>query len=471
MSDQNTIKNPWGPFRIILIGVFALMLMLSMNTPAYPLITAELNIDPSYVAWMSVAYSLGAAVLAPMMGRLSDLIGLKRILVLGLVLSTVGPLLVGGGLNLPMILVGRLIQGLGTASMIPACTAFAGRFFPPAEAPKAYSVFGAVSTGACIFGPTIAGLVCANFGWRPIYLGGAVLLGISTILVAITMPSIAVLSQKSTRFDFVGSITLFISLGSILTLSTVVDQFGATHPSSLILMALFVICMILFLITETRVEAPLIRLSMFKNRGFTVPALLFLIFSGFTTVFMYMSSYYISGGLRLSSAITGYWAMVQFLVSTLFAIVVNKLLAKMNWQKIALIPIVIMSIACAMYGMFRGTDVSMLLLFLGACLIGAASAFNTPLYTASALREVSDDVRGVASGTFRLIGDLGAPIFVAIFVPMLSSIGRTADGHPDFAVSFPKVCLILLIPCLIALILFFFYPKHDPKQDKKEAAK
>lgn len=72
----------------------------------------------------------------------------------------------------------------------------------------------------------------------------------------------------------------------------------------------------------------------------------------------------------------------------------------------------------------------------------------------------------MASGSFRMISDLSGPLETAIFIPLLSTIGLTAAG-PNFAVSFSKVSLYLLIPCAIAFILFLVYPKHDPRQDAK----
>lgn len=461
LSD-NTVQRPWLVYGVLLFGEFALMLILGMISTVLPYISSDLQINSAYTTYISVFYTLGAAVLAPMMGRLGDLFGMKKILILGEALFAVGCLCIGIASALPVVLLGRFLQGLGVACVTPSCMAFVGRFIPRAESGKAFSIFGAVCTGGCIFGPTIAGFISTNLNWRFVYYGGAVWVVIALVIAFVVMPNIPVVKQAHAKFDALGSVLLFIAVGSFLTMFTMASQRGWTDTVTLVLIASFVVFIILFLIVETKKESPLVNLKLFTMRSFGVSSAMFLLLSGFSTIFMYMSSYYITGGLRLAATVTGFWTMFLFIIQTLSATVISKLLAKFNWQKVAFVPVISLAIACVLFG-FCGADTSVVFVFVIAVVLGFGCAFSTPLTTASAMLDVPDDIKGAASGTFRLVGDMGGSIYVAIFIPLLSTIGAQ-DGVPNFAYSFGKVSLLLLIPVAIALLLAIFYPKHDPKE-------
>ena len=203
---ESSVKRPWFTYGVLLFGLFAIMLILGMITPVLPYISKDLQINSAYTAYVSVLYTLGAAVLAPMMGRLGDLFGMKRILTLGLFLFACGCLCIGIAPSLPVVLAGRFLQGLGFACTTPTCMAFVGRFIPRAESGKAYSIFGAVCTGGCIFGPTIAGFICTTLGWRYVYYGGAVWVAIALVIAMVIMPNIPVVKQAHAKFDIVGSV-------------------------------------------------------------------------------------------------------------------------------------------------------------------------------------------------------------------------------------------------------------------------
>lgn len=468
MSEEKA-RNPWLVYGTLLIGLFFIMIVLSLNAPAYPYMTADLGISSAYIAWMSAAYSMGAAVLAPVMGRLGDMFGLKKILLFGMGIFAAGTLMIGISPNFAVILVGRIVQGLGVASVMPACMAFAGRFFPPDKAPKAYSVFGAVCTGGAIFGPVLSGWLCGVIGWRTMFSGSGIIIAVLTLLPLFLMPKIEPAQRERKKFDVLGSITLFIAVGSLLMLPTLASQIGWTAPGSLVLMAVFVIFLILFITTERKAVSPLINLNMFKRKSFVLPVIMFMIMGGFTTSYAYFMSYYLTAGLGLPSTVTGTWSMFSFAVMTVCAVVVSRLLAKVNWKVVALFPAFAFAGAALLFGLAKPTT-PIFVMFIGAAILGFGGAFSTPLPTASAMDGVSNEERGVASGTFRMIGDLGAPLFVAIFVPLLSILEASPDGIPNFAASFPKVSMLMLIPAAILLLLAFVYPSHDPKKDQKPAA-
>ncbi len=180
---------------------------------------------------------------------------------------------------------------------------------------------------------------------------------------------------------------------------------------------------------------------------------------------MYMATYYVVYGRGLPSSLSGTWTTFMMIIMTASAVLLTKLMNKLNWKHCAFIHIIAAIIACVIFSC-AGPESSPAILFAGAIFLGFVGCCNTPLPSASALDKVEDGERGVASGTFRMFGDLSGPLETAIFIPLLSTIGASADGAPNFTYSFSKVSLLLLIPCVLALLLCFIYPSHDPKEDR-----
>lgn len=463
-NQEVIIKRPWVTFIIMMLGWFAMMLSLGANTTAFPYLTASLGLPAAYLSWMSVTYTMGAAILAPLMGRIGDLIGLKKMSLLGLSLFTIAVVGLGFGRSFIIVLLARLLQGLSVACVVPSCMAFAGRFFSGKETAKAYTILSAVGTGGNIIAPMIAGVLCDGPGYQWVYYIGIAISAIALILVAIVLPKIPVVPQQKGRFDFVGACSLCLSIGGLMVLPTIGSQFGWTHPLAFLCIALFVVFMIVFLVAENRVKHPLLRLSMLKSKSFLIPSVYALVISGIVTVFMYMVTYYVVYGRGMASSISGSWTTFTMIVMTAAAVIVTKLMGKLNWKTCAFIHVISAIVACVVFS-FVGPESPVAILFVGGAFLGLSGCFNSPLPQASALADVGNQERGVASGTFKMFGDLSGPLETAIFIPMLSTIGLTAAGKPNFAVSFSKVSLMLLIPCVIALVLCFVYPKHDPKTD------
>lgn len=464
-SSQTAVNKPWSKYITMLISYFAILIVLSMNTPVYPSLSAEFGISSALISWSSAAYSMSAAILAPIMGRLGDLFGLKRITIFGLVDFVLATVVIAMGPNYWVVLGGRFFQGIAVASVVPCIMSFAGRFIPAKDVAKAYSLLGGIATCATIFGPTLSGFIVANWGWRTVFGMGSAFVAFATVLVFIMLPSIPKAEQVSVKFDIPGSVALFISVGTLLIIPTLANQIGWTAKPIFVLGVVCIVFLILFILRERNTDAPVVNLSLFKKRAFIIPALMFFALNGFTNVWMYMLSYYLTGR-GISSTTNGLWMSFVFVIMTAAAFLVSRMLTTLNWKICAFVPVAVNAVACCVFGLC-GKEASIVLLFVGGAFVGLSGAFNTPLPSGSAMNGISASEQGSVSGTLRLMGDLGAPLFVAIYLPLLSTIDNVG-GVPDYASAFPKVSMLLLISVAVMLVLAIVYPGHDPKQSQAE---
>lgn len=450
------MKNIWKNFYVILFAVFISMTVLGMNTPTYPDMSQKLNIATAFIPWMSASYSIGAAILAPMMGKFGDNVGIKKMSVLGLFIFTVSCLIIAVAPTYGIILLGRFLQGLAIACLLPQIMAFIGIYMKAEDNSKAFAYFGAACSAGVIFGPVISGFLCKLYGFRAVFFVAAIASLFSSLLVMKMMEKTPAVIKEKLPFDYLGSLFLTLGVGSLLILPTIGVMLGYGHIISLILLAVGITFLFLFVKRENSFKNPVVKISLLKQREFIVPAILYLGYNGISQLFLYAMSYYFAMGLSKGVESTGMWTMVVFIVMTLSASAVGYLMKKFDWKLVAMIAIITTIMTVLLFTVV-GKTTPMIVYYLGAILLGFSGAFNTPLNTAAAIRNVANEIKGSASGSFRLIGDLGGPIFVTLFLPLLEVYGRN-NGSVDYVSAFPRLMWTLLIPVGLMFVLTLIYP-------------
>ena len=154
-----------------------------MLLPAIPEIIQEFKITYGTAAWIFSAYLIVAAVMTPVAGRLSDLYGKKKVLLILLTIYIAG--LVAGGFadNISFLLVSRIIQGVGLAA-VPAAFSLLRDTFPPAKLAIAVGVFGSAYSAGSVVGLLVGASIIQNFGWHSTFLAIIPFAALVTIMIA-----------------------------------------------------------------------------------------------------------------------------------------------------------------------------------------------------------------------------------------------------------------------------------------------
>ena len=149
---------------------FLVMLDASIVNVALPSIQSELGFGPAAVTWVVNAYVLAFAGLLLLSGRVADLVGRRRVFVVGASLFTVGTLLAAAAMNKELLIVGRVVQGIGAAGLSPAAMSLLLATFPAAQRARAMGAWGAASTLGGATGVVTGGLLAGTVGWRSVFL-------------------------------------------------------------------------------------------------------------------------------------------------------------------------------------------------------------------------------------------------------------------------------------------------------------
>ncbi|MBL0887410.1 MFS transporter [Myceligenerans indicum] len=262
-------------FTSLAIGAATFSALQSLLGPALPALQGDLGTTPAGIAWTMTAWLLAAAVATPIMGRVGDGIGKKRALLAVLAVVIVGSLVSASASTLPVMLAGRVLQGLG-ASVSPLAFGIIRDTFPARRVPSAIGAMAAVLAAGGGLGTVLAGPIIETTGWRGLFWIPAALLAVTTILVTTGVPASP--RQGTARFDPLSAVLLATWLVALLLPLSEGPTWGWGSPATIGSFLLAAGAVLWWVRTEARSARPLIDLSTMRRpvvwRTIVVAALL-----------------------------------------------------------------------------------------------------------------------------------------------------------------------------------------------------
>jgi DHA2 family multidrug resistance protein-like MFS transporter len=426
----------------IIFGVLAFWLFAQTTLNINVVMAKDLQMD---TAMMNIAVSitsLFSGIFIVVMGGLADRVGRLKIIRIGFVFSIIGSLLVGftpsGAMATPVLITGRILQGLSAACIMPASLALLKAYWEGAGRQRAISLWSMGSWGGSGFCALFGGLVAQNIGWRYIFFASALISVIGMWMIKDTPESKAPQSGKKKKADIAGIITFMIVMIALQVLVSQGSQLGWTSTVSLILIAAIIVFSIAFFRIETGKEAAFIDFKLFKNStytGATVSNLLLNAVAGILIVSLMLLQ--LGGGLSAQSA--GLLTLGYAIAIVAFIRTGEKLLQRFGARKpmiwgcmIVGISIMLLLPANLMTGTYK------ILAIISYTLFGVGLAFYATPSTDAALSNLPEAQAGAGSGIYKMASSLGAAFGVAISAGIfvgLSSID-TPGSMLDNVISF-----------------------------------
>src|SRR6188508_3486116 len=243
----------------IILGVLAFWLFAQTTLNIAPAMASDLGIQTNV---MNIAVSITAlfsGIFIVVVGGLADRVGRVRMLMWGFVLGIAGSLVVGiapaGPLAVPLLMLGRISQGLSAAFIMPSSLALIKAYWDGAGRQRAVSLWSMGSWGGSGFAALFGGLMAENIGWRWIFFASAAVSLVGMLMVRGTPESKGEVG-KDYRFDAMGVVTFMVAMIALQVLTTQGSDIGWTSPISLGLGAIAVIFGVLFFRAETTARHP-----------------------------------------------------------------------------------------------------------------------------------------------------------------------------------------------------------------------
>ncbi len=264
--------RPWPALFALCLGFFMILVDTTIVTVATPAIIADLHADVNSVVWVTSAYLLAYAVPVLITGRLGDRFGPKNIYMIGLTIFTLASLWCGLTGSIEMLIVARVVQGLGAALMTPQTMAVITRIFPSERRGQAMALWGATAGVATLVGPILGGVLVDTLGWEWIFFINVPVGLVGLVLAYRLVPR---LPTHSHSFDWLG--VALSGLGMFLLVFGIqeghqYDWGTVTGPISvwgLIIGGLLVFAAFVYWQARNRAE-PLVPLGLFRDRNFSI---------------------------------------------------------------------------------------------------------------------------------------------------------------------------------------------------------
>ena len=434
------------------------MLMASLGTSianvALPTLAETFSASFQEVQWVVLAYLLAVTTLIVSVGRLGDLTGRRRLLLVGLAVFTAASVGCGVAPSLVTLTLARAGQGLGASVLMALALAFAAEAVPKARIGSAMGLLGTMSAIGTALGPSLGGLLISGFGWRAIFLVN-VPLGVAALLMALRHLPVDRPASDSERpvFDYLGTITLAVTLGAYTMAVTVGGGFGSLNAA---LLAGAAVGIGAFVLAEGRTSAPLIRLGMLRqdpklSAGLAMSALV-------STVMMatlVVGPFYLSGSLGLEAAAVGLVMTIGPAAAALTGVPAGRVADRIGSERMivgGLAAIALGSLSLA--AMPRSLGVLGYIVPIVVMTVGYA-AFQTANNSAL-MSDVRSDQRGLISGMVNLSRNLGlitgASVMGAVFA-LASGASDVTAAHPDAVANGMRVTFLVATILILAALL------------------
>jgi EmrB/QacA subfamily drug resistance transporter len=408
---------------IILAGVLLGLLLSALDqtivSTAMPAIIADLK-GIEYVAWTTTAYLLASTTMIPIYGKLSDLYGRRIVLLSGITVFVLASMLCGTAQDIFQLIGYRVLQGLGAAALTSTAFAIPADLFSPAERPRYMGLIGAVFGLASILGPFLGGFLTDTLNWRWVFYVNLPVGIIAFLFIWRTMPTLA--SGLKAAIDWGGSITLVLSVVPLLLALTLDKEFNAWDSALVIgLLVMAVVFGAVFLYIETNAESPIIKLSLFKDKIFSVTIISsFLNGAAFFGAFLFLSLFLVNvaGVSATESGTSQIPLMLSFVVGS---IVATQLVSKTGRYK----PFILFGFAMMLLGFYSMTQLDVTSstedIVWRMLLLGIGLGPTIPLLNLAMQNAIPFAYMGTAVANRQFFQQLGQAVGAAVFGVILTT--------------------------------------------------
>ncbi|QSQ21338.1 MFS transporter [Pyxidicoccus parkwayensis] len=424
-----------------LLGLLLAALDQTIVATAGPAIQADLHIPASLYAWLTTAYLVASTMMVPVWGKLSDLLGRRAVLAVGILVFLAGSFLCGAARSTVALILFRAVQGLGSAALFTAALAVVADLFEPRERGKYQGLFGAVFGLSSVVGPLVGGFITDHFGWHWVFFINLPVGAVALTLVLLRMPKLRPPGMARGGLDVPGAVFLALAVVPLLlALSLGRGDGGAWAWTSwriLGLFALSVLGTVLLLRVERRAKEPLLDLKLFRIRAFsTANVAVFIIGAAFLSGVVFLPLFMVNV-VGLSATRSGLTITPLTLGVVAGNVLSGQLVSKLGKYKVLLLgSLVLLMVGFTVMGFTLSPESTQAGVTMKMVLVGLGLGPSIPIFTMAIQNAVPRERIGVATASatfFRQLGmTLGVALLGTVFAAALSrEMGARMPGATE----------------------------------------
>ena len=435
MTTENSKKRYGWVLAVYLMGIFIGAIDTGILTPARTVVQNSLAVSEKTGIWMITAFTLAYACAMPILGKLADRIGRKRVYMTAIALFGIGSLICGlsdFANSFPMLIVGRVVQALGGGGIVPLATAEFGTGFPEEKRGMALGLVGGVYGIANILGATLGSAILDLVGvqnWHWLFFINL------PICVFVVLTGIFVLpkgeKKEAQRIDIWGTVVLVAMVLSLLYGLNNLDffDFGATIGSMGVYPFLIAFAMLvpLFILLEKRAADPILNMSYFKN-GRILITLLLAVIVGICLMGMVFVPQFAENALKTRAGSGGYFVTILGLFAGIGGPLSGRLVDKFGPKKILYLGFFISLAGALFLALYATVFASVASVIISLVLVGSGLGFimGTPL-NYMMLANTPAEQSNSALSTLSLMRSIGTTIGPILMIGFIAQAGAAAQ--------------------------------------------
>ncbi|WP_079184470.1 MFS transporter [Streptomyces uncialis] len=436
--------------RLTLLVLALLQFLIAVDVTvvniALPSIGTDFGADARQLTWVVTGYTVVGGGLLMVGGRIADLHGRRRTLLVGAAVFGLASLAAGLATSLEMLVLARFAQGAGEALAAPAAMSTLALLYPdPAARSRALGVWAAVASSGLVLGFLLSGLITQLLHWRWIFL-------VNLPLIAVVLVGVRVLvvpdGRRAARqpLDLPGA--LLLTAAPLLLIHGVIE-WGEQRPDVLSAAGTTlagVLCALAFPVVERRSPHPLVPLSFFRDRVRVVANLATALLSAALSTSFFLLTLFVQRDLGLSPIAAGLWFLPLAVTLILATVVVPGVLRRVGDARGAVLGIVATGLGCGWLAVSPSDSAAVAVLPGMVCVASGMGVALVALQNA-ALHSVTEDDAGIASGVQRCADQLGGAGGVALYVGIGFSSLPGGDTDP-YAVAYGMAIVGLTVAAI-----------------------
>jgi EmrB/QacA subfamily drug resistance transporter len=430
-------RNPWLVLIIICTAVFMLLLDTTIVNNAQVKIRVGLDANLTQIQWVLDSYILAYAVLLLSFGRLGDVFGRKRLFVLGMAIFTVasglcalsawiGNTLDVAGVN--VLIVARVLQGIGGAFMMPQSLTLVTVVFPPEKRGAALGIWGSVVGLGAIMGPVIGGTIVTNYAWEWVFLIN-IPVGIAAIWATLRIVPESFDPTASKKLDWAGLGLSSVGIFAVVYAMIEGNIKGWTSPLIVGMTVVGLALLVLFVLWERRAADPMMKLELFRIRNFWIGNVIATTISfGMLGIFFPMTIF-LQGVLGFSPIRAGLTMTPMSIMLMVAAPLAGRLTDHLGARWIMVTGASLMFLGNLFLITRINLDTDWLQLLPALAITGIGMGLTFSPMTAAAMREVPPRIAGSASGIINTMRNIGQVLGIAVLGSFLQNRVGVSAGN------------------------------------------
>jgi EmrB/QacA subfamily drug resistance transporter len=444
------VQHKGAILAIILVSYFMILLDNSVIFTALPSLQADLRLSATELAWVQDAYTLVFGGLLLLGARAGDLLGRKRVFIVGLVIFATASLSIALAPSAGWLIASRAVQGIGAAIVAPSALSLLTASFEGRERTRAIAWYAAMAGIGASLGLVIGGALASWISWRAGFFVN-VPIGIAMIILAPRfLPRIP---AHPGRFDLGGAILSTVGVGGLVFATLNAAENGWGSAPTLVAIGTAVVALVLLVVVESRATQPIMPLRLFRSRERTGAYLTRFFYLAAMIGFFFFTSQFLQGVLGFTALQAGLAFLPMTIVNFAVAMLIPHII-----RRLGAAPVLVIGVALTLAGMIWLSRVDpgssyLLGIALPMVLIGAGQGFAFAPMTSAGIAGTSVADAGAASGLVNTFHQVGSSLGLGILVATASAASSQLATEVSAALTAGSVLLALALVVTLALIV------------------